>query len=71
MEQKKKTRKRKVILQYERGNCKGCEYRIDKGSEGTGVCSFYLWKGKRIRKDRQGNCKENVKLNAKREKGGN
>lgn len=62
--EKKKRRKK---LQVERGNCKGCEYRIrTTGGDGKGTCDFFLKTGKRRRTDSRGNCIENRKGRKKR-----
>ncbi len=59
-------RRKKQILQYERGNCDGCKYRTVIGNS-YGTCDYYVQTKKHTRKDRQGNCKENTsKRGAKR-----
>lgn len=52
-------RRKKQILQYERGNCDGCKHRGTAGA-GHGTCDFYMHTKMHTRKDRQGNCKENT-----------
>ena len=62
MEEKKKRKK----LQIERGNCKGCMYRVNIGGQG-GVCDFFMQTGKFRRLDSRGNCMENIKHKIKKE----
>lgn len=54
MERKKRAKK----LQIERGNCKGCKYRVSIGGPG-GVCDFFVEERRFRRLDSRGNCIEN------------